>query len=106
MASTTAIILIASMTWITLCYFLLFRKKSPKGINTSLRTDEDVIAFHPLTKNIHEPAPSPAAPPDEMPEDILLTPTLAPNVIDEEDNINDEDLIDLRTLSLNLTNQN
>jgi hypothetical protein len=110
MSSTTWIILAASIFWIAFCYFFLFRRKENSVASSSTRTPEEVIAFYqPLISDISSQPKSEFTNSVLDSENNLVAETLEvanTQPLAQDQNIKDEDLIDIRTLSLNLTNEN
>jgi hypothetical protein len=99
------IISFIALGWLAGCYFFLFRK-SDKTEAASARSDRDVIKFHSAettqTPNQSEPNP-------EFPESVTLyteTASIAEPRTEPNPSLlspsNDEDLIDLRSLSINI----
>lgn len=102
------IILVISAFWIALSYFFLFRKGASVPTSTSTRKDEDVITFHTPTDIIPDVETVDATPTQSAIPTTQLTThqTLPDSTLATSPDINDDDLIDLRTLSLDIPNEN
>lgn len=102
-------IFIISVCWLAGCYYFLFRKRSDKISKASSRSESEVITFYKPEELASPDAPSHHI---SFPESVTLyTETIIPSNAsdppkDSHAQVNDEDLIDIRTLSLNITNEN
>jgi hypothetical protein len=109
MSAVGSTIIFICLAWIVGCYYFLFRKHGDTKSSTS-RSEKDVITFHSPEKIS---SLDPTTQTSEFPSSITLytetlgssTPPVDSTVADDSQ-FNDDDLIDIRTLSLNITNPN
>jgi hypothetical protein len=110
MTTTGIIISFVCIGWIAGCYYFLFRRSNSKTTGAGLRSERDVISF---IGDASTQSPDLPVSFSEFAEtnltDLAHAPIIEANttiLMNDHNQINDNELIDIRTLSLNISNQN